>query len=280
MFTHSLILVTCNSDFTDGMGNLYPEEGVICSSKFIFDKSLSTGLYGVLWGQTGSKGIFFKDEPDSIWLLVKVECGQNIIYIDEVYNLVKFERGSVVHVGDKRTCAEYISDYREEHDIPISIDEVTGYISTSCLPNKNALNHGFAGRAISAIAGLHAICTALKSKSVTRSIESHALTLGNYGDAVTLDNCSHAIAIGDHSEARTCGRGSQAIVCGCGSRAISTGVESMVICLGDNCEGSVGFGGCMIMRSGNRIFIAYTGKDIFSNRVYSCTEEGAFVLVH
>jgi len=274
---HALVLATLNADMTDAVGNQYPSHGFVSARNFKPDQDIFAGLHGVLWGRTGGCS-HLKDEEDSKWTVIKVDETRNIILIDELNNIVKFEDGLVVHVGDRKTAADYIVNYRQENQMEGDEGHIAGSIVKAILPNFDALNHAFRGRSISGIAGLHAISTALRGFSLATQPASNAICLGTNGTATTFDDDAHAMAFGGHSTARTCGKRSNSIVLGHGSRAICTGESCIALCLAAGCEAIVGDRGSIVMISEDRILVGRVGYGIESRCVYTSTEN-SLVLV-
>tara|TARA_Y100000310_G_scaffold345321_1_gene463759 strand:- start:784 stop:1644 length:861 start_codon:yes stop_codon:yes gene_type:complete len=280
MEDHALVLVSLNPDMSDVAGNIYPSHGFVEAKDYNSDKSVLSGLVGIMWGRIGSSA-YLKIDPSVVWVVLKIDLKNPHVNLDD--HVIKFKGGLVVFVGNIHKAASYIVLYKEKHFqcgqcFPSS--EIAGFIDNADTPNKHAVAHGCSGRAISNIPSLHAICTNRDGQAITTNLEAHAISLGSKGKALTVEDSCLSVALEGDSSAYAVGTGSKAVACQSFSSAIATGVNSTAVCLEEHGEASAGPDGILIMAyikdDQKRFAIGYVGEGIMPNRMYRC-EEGKFV---
>lgn len=136
-----LILCPLDKDGYDFAGNKYKEEHSFIQSN-IFEKNhdIDKGLLGIYWGKTNNYP--YSNILKSKWSVVKTEINSNLLFVEKKYNLVKFKRGMILHIGDIYSGAHFISMEKD-------IDSHYFIKEASCLRNSDVIgtkewimNHG------------------------------------------------------------------------------------------------------------------------------------------
>ena len=96
----------------DISGYIYPEKGFIYFENFIKDKDIMTGYLG--FSKTVKNNSYLKKLDMGEWFIIKVECSNNIIMIDEMSNMIKFERGHIAYNGNLEDSLEYLEKKKDE----------------------------------------------------------------------------------------------------------------------------------------------------------------------
>lgn len=108
-------LVLCHIDRykNDIAGNKFGSVGdMIVAKEFTRDIDITKGLHGIPWGYTYT--LQFDNIEQGFWAVVKTELNANIIVVDQIYNIIKFRNGIILHVGDLTTASKFIIKTRNE----------------------------------------------------------------------------------------------------------------------------------------------------------------------
>jgi hypothetical protein len=282
MDRQNLALVTLDSDFTDGVGNVYPKSGFVKAAHFKTNKDIMSGLFGILWGRTNSEQ-YLKHGSGTVWLVVKINRDENLIVLDEDENVVKFETGLVVCCGTKLEASSYIAE-EVQRSGDFSVTEIAGYVDEADVPNRSAFAQGHSGEAVSNVASLHAIGMACQTKALASQMESYAVAFGAKGEATVLEDMSVAVAAGPESVAKSVGDGSSSVALTPFSRALSMGPDGVAVCIEPGGTASAGPNGALVMAykdfaEKTRYAVGYVGDEVLSNRMYECDSSGDFILI-
>ena len=109
------ILVSLNPDGTDLSGIEYPEIGNIESEAYEHDTDISRGLYGTrLYNNQSDCEItkWMNTDTEAQWRIVKTHNNDDILFLDKVYDLVKYRQGMVVCSGSKDDCMKYFNQQK------------------------------------------------------------------------------------------------------------------------------------------------------------------------
>ncbi len=98
----SLVLRTCNADLTSHQGFQWPASGPVEAPDWSSEAECGHGLHGLLWGEGGGQLLDWSE--DAKWLVVEVDAASTV----EIGQKVKFPRGTVIHVGDRKSATEYL----------------------------------------------------------------------------------------------------------------------------------------------------------------------------
>ena len=109
-----LVLVPLDNNKMDLSGFIYPEKGFIYFKNFVKDKDIMTGYFG--FSNTVKNNSYLKKLDMGEWFVVKVECSNNIILIDEMSNAVKFERGHIAYNGNLEDSLEYLENLENKKE--------------------------------------------------------------------------------------------------------------------------------------------------------------------
>jgi hypothetical protein len=101
----ALVMRTCNADLTAHGGFRWPAGGPIECPDWQPIAECGNGLHGLLWGGGDSDRLDWS--PDAKWLVVAV-WETDVIEIDRK---VKFPRGWVLHVGDRYSATNFLSEH-------------------------------------------------------------------------------------------------------------------------------------------------------------------------
>ena len=123
MSDHVLILRTCDADMTSRGGFRWPESGPVEAPDWNHEPTCGGGLHGFLWGE-GNGGLASWDD-DARWLVVRVLAADVVDLGDKV----KFPRGDVVFIGDRKAATDYIIEHGARGPV-IGCLRVGGYGST------------------------------------------------------------------------------------------------------------------------------------------------------
>ena len=100
MEEYVLVLVPLHKDMHDLSGTEFPDRGFVKCYSFQDDQDIQTGLYGAKWGdENGIRTFLLFAEKFAV-----VRHEGRVIVIDAWANVVKFEQGYVVFVGNKDEC--------------------------------------------------------------------------------------------------------------------------------------------------------------------------------
>lgn len=292
LYKHVLALVSLHPDMKDAVGNEYPTSGYISHNGFVKDKSIDSGLFGVLWGRS-SINFFGVNDKDEVCVVVKIELNSNAITLDDEYG-VKFENGIVIFCGNRESSARFIVNYKEDvrnivdgEDI-ISKNDISGVVienTTNTIEivnhNRHAITTGYASRSITHGVSSHAIATGSEGSATATNDFANAIVTGNDGIAIASGVHSKSIATGTNSRCRTSGDLGKSIAAGYGSVSISDGKNGMAICLDDDGQAAAGYNGMLILayhdkNNKKRIGIGYVGENVKPNTIYRCNENGEF----
>jgi hypothetical protein len=100
------VLCYVDENWMDIGGNIFPEDGFIAAKEFTDDINIQFGLYGILWGNTDY--LFYENVDDGNWAVIKVEVDNNFMFVDKMYNRVKFKNGMVVCSGNVEETGNFL----------------------------------------------------------------------------------------------------------------------------------------------------------------------------
>lgn len=102
-----LVLKTVDKDMKAHGGFTYPTSGIVVAPDWEPTEEYGNGLHGFLWGAGDSKLLSWND--DAKWLVLKV-LKKDII---DLVGKVKFPKGEVIHVGDRKSATDFICAHPE-----------------------------------------------------------------------------------------------------------------------------------------------------------------------
>jgi len=251
---YALILIPLNNDYSDLSGRIYKENNLIEAKEYKNNADIRYGLYGTLWGKTTTNKWLNLDK-NATYAVVRIVLNNDIVYLDELENLIKFKSGMVVKISDLNNCAKYISE-----NCPPAIKE--------------------------SLAGLHVqsetedlVVKGFLSSAISKHDKSHAVNFGDMGVAETLCDVAHAISLGKNGKAISQGMESCSFAAGNNAEIIS-GKEGVSVGIGIKSIGKAGDNGMLILAYNDgyrkRVKVGYVGENIESNVMYNVNPQGEF----
>lgn len=274
-----LLLVSLNPDSTDLSGLIYPESGYIESKDYLPDKDIRRGLYGTLWGKVEGDH-WLNTDPQAQWRVINIKNNDEMVFLEPMYNFIKFRKGIIVCSGTKQKCSTYICSNCPQKKCDKENCQLVGmHTKNEDEPDTHILSRGANSISETDSAGCHAINTGNAGTSETKGWGSHAVTLGPKSKSIVRGDESVAFAIGTESY----------VV------AEQDGGIAMSLSLGGNLSAgkrgcAIGLGGCTLAKAGARGFIAlkysdgkrdrlavgYVGEGIESGVIYGVNDVGEF----
>ena len=181
----ALILRTCKADLTSHGGFQWPESGEVVAPDWSPSEECGSGLHGLLWG-AGDAGLL--DWSDTAkWLVAEIDAEKAV----DLGGKVKFERASVVFVGDRHEAANYIRDNGGDGHAIVSGTATAGYRGTATAGDRGTATAGVRGTATAgyrgtATAGDRGTATAGDRGTATAGVRGTA-TAGYSGTATAGD---------------------------------------------------------------------------------------------
>ena len=143
----ALILRTCKADLTSHGGFQWPESGEVVAPDWSPSEECGSGLHGLLWG-AGDAGLL--DWSDTAkWLVAEIDAEKAV----DLGGKVKFERASVVFVGDRHEAANYIRDNGGDGHAIVSGTATAGYRGTATAGYRGTATAGDRGTATAGVRG-------------------------------------------------------------------------------------------------------------------------------
>lgn len=100
------MMVHLNKDMYDVVGNKYLKEGFVKANKFVKNRDIRYGLFGIPWGRTYE--FPYEDIKYGYWSVVKTEINDDYIRIYYSRNRFKFRSGLVMHMGSIKTASNFV----------------------------------------------------------------------------------------------------------------------------------------------------------------------------